>query len=133
LIYKLLPSGIIVLIVEMATEPSFSLTPPWRDPRATSQYLSAYTRPEHSTSISPPDEAMTSTTSPSVEQMIQTITADGFFAVKDASKGSEAEEFAREGFPITTVKGIEFCKAHTFDDPVSRKSRPCSPFPPHLI
>lgn len=48
--------------------------------------------------------------------------ADGFLTLKDTTKGSEAEDFARKGFPITSVEGIEFCKAHTFDDPVSIKT-----------
>jgi len=63
---------------------------------------------------------MASATSPSVEHLLQTINTDGFFSLKDAAKGSEAEEFARKKFPITTVDGLEFCKFHTFGDPVSR-------------
>lgn len=72
---------------------------------------------------------MASTTSSSVEQLIQTINADGFFSSIDASKGLEAEEFARKRFPITTVEGIEFCKVHTFGDPVSGPY----PFSFHLV
>lgn len=63
---------------------------------------------------------MASTTAPSVKQMIRDVKEDGFFLLKDAAKGSEAEGFARKQFPITTVEGLEFCKVHTFDDPVSR-------------
>lgn len=62
---------------------------------------------------------MASVTSPGVQQLIQSINVDGFFSLKDPAKGSQAEEFARKQFPITTVEGIEFAKAHTFDDLVS--------------
>jgi len=73
---------------------------------------------------------MASTTAPSVEQLIQAIKVDGFFFLKDAARGSEAEGFARKNFPITTIEGLEFCKVHTFGDPVSR-AFPL--FSPHLI
>ncbi len=54
----------------------------------------------------------------SSDQLIQIIKAKGFFSEEDAPKGSEAEAFKGKGFPITTVDGIEFCKDHTFGDPV---------------
>ncbi len=54
----------------------------------------------------------------SSDQLIQIIKAKGFFSQEDAPKGSEAEAFKGKGFPITTVDGIEFCKGHTFGDPV---------------
>jgi hypothetical protein len=63
---------------------------------------------------------MASTASLSVEQLLQIISVDGFFSLRDASKGLEAKEFARKEFLITTSNGIEFCKAYTFGDPVSR-------------
>lgn len=63
---------------------------------------------------------MTSTASPNIEQLLQIIDADGFFSLKDASKGLEVEEFARKEFLIIIVNGIEFYKAHIFDDPVSK-------------
>lgn len=63
---------------------------------------------------------MASATPSSVEHLLQTVNADGFFALKDAAKGSEAEEFAKKDFPITTVDGLQFCKVHIFNDRVSR-------------
>ena len=63
---------------------------------------------------------MASPTSPDVEHLLQIINANGFFSLKDAAKGSEADKFARKKFPITTIDGLEFCKVHTFADPVSR-------------
>ena len=68
---------------------------------------------------------MASATLPTVQYLLQNINADGLFILKDATKGSEAEQFAGKNFPITTVDGLEFCKVHTFGDPVSR---PCSLF-----
>ena len=62
---------------------------------------------------------MASTTCSDVQQLVETINSDGFISMKDAAKGSEADEFARKGFPIPTVEGIEFCKVHIFDDPLS--------------
>jgi hypothetical protein len=63
---------------------------------------------------------MASATSPSVERLVQHIKTDGFLYLKDAAKGVQAEEFGRKQFPITTNEGIDFCKAHTFHDPVRR-------------
>lgn len=80
-------------------------------------------------SISNLDPAMASATSPSVEQLVQHIKTDGFLFLKDAAKGVQAEEFGRKQFPITTNEGIDFCKAHTFHDPVRR----CYPYSLHLI
>ena len=45
---------------------------------------------------------------------------DRFFYLKDAAKGSKAKEFARKSFPITTIKGLEFCKAYALSDLVRR-------------
>ncbi len=69
--------------------------------------------------LSPLDEIMASATSPTVKYLLQTINADEF--MKDAAKGSEAKEFARKEYSITTVDGLQFCKVQTFDDPVSRR------------
>lgn len=75
---------------------------------------------------------MASTTSLSIEPLIQKINEDGVFSQKDAAKGSKAEEFAREKFPITTVDELEFGKAHMFGDPVSRP-RPLSFRPTNIV
>ena len=101
----------------------------WQSSGPTSQYLTGgYTRPELPL-INHVDKSMASTTAPSVEQLIRDMKVDGFFLLKDAAKGSEAEGFARKHFPITTVEGLEFCKVHTFGDPVSR----AYPLSSHLI
>jgi len=115
-------------IENIATQFSSS-TAPWRTSRATSQFLSGYTPPRPYMSISNLDPAMASATSPSVEQLVQHIKTDGFLFLKDAAKGVQAEEFGRKQFPITTNEGIDFCKAHTFHDPVRR----CYPYSLHLI
>ncbi|KAL9011679.1 MAG: hypothetical protein Q9173_003495 [Seirophora scorigena] len=60
---------------------------------------------------------MASATPSSVEHLLQAVNTDGFFALKDAAKGLEADEFAKKDFPIATVDGLQFCKVHTFDDP----------------
>ena len=73
---------------------------------------------------------MASTTGPNAEQLIQAIKVDGFFYLKDAAKGSKAEEFARKSFLITTVEGLEFCKTHALGDSVRRVF---SFFSSHLI
>lgn len=63
---------------------------------------------------------MASATTLSVEHILQTVKIDRFFYLKDAAKGGEAAEFARKDFPIITVDGLQFCKVHTFNNPVSR-------------
>ena len=73
---------------------------------------------------------MAPATSLTIDEMVQAIKTDGFLFLKDAAKGVQAEEFGGKRFPITTNEGIDFCKAHTFRDPVRRC---CYPFsPPHL-
>ena len=110
-------AALIYVWSKMAAQISFSTTL-WESSRATSHYLSAYTRSEPSSLVNHLDEIMTSAAFPSAEQLIQKINVDGFFFLQDASKGSEAEEFKRKKFPITTVGGLEFYKAHTLSDPV---------------
>jgi len=63
---------------------------------------------------------MTSTASLGVPQLMDTINRDGLIYLKDAAKALQANEFARKGFPITTVEGVNFCKIHTSDDLVSK-------------
>jgi len=117
-------------IVIMATHFSSSAAP-WRISRVidTSQFLSGYTSPRHPTSISNLDSAMASAAFPSVEQLVQAIKTDGFLCLQDAAKGLQADEFGRKQFPIRTGEGIDFCKAHTFHDPVGR----CYPHSRRLI
>ena len=103
--------------VNMAIELIRFITGPRRDSQATSQYPSR--APQLST-ISSLDEFMASATSPNVQGMIEAINRDGFLYLKDPVKGLQVDEFARKGFPITTIEGVDFCKVHTFDDPVRR-------------
>lgn len=86
-----------------------------------SQYSSLYASLQHFTdnSINSFDKAMASTVSLDVSQLIDVINRDGFIYLKNAAKGLQADEFARKEFLITTVKEVNFCKVHTFDDSVS--------------
>jgi len=127
----LLAYSVVLRLVQMSTQFSWS-TAPWRSSRATSHHLSAFTRQEPPPLANHLDEIMASATSPAVKHLLQTINADGFFSMKDAAKGSEAKEFARKEYPITTVDGLEFCKVHTFGDPVSRRY-PFSPHPSNTV
>ena len=90
-----------------------------RNSPVTSQYSSAYTGPEQHLLINHLSQVMTSVTSSGVQQLIQNINVDGFFSLKDPTKGLQAEEFTRKRFPITTIEEIEFVKAHTFNDLVN--------------
>ncbi len=65
-------------------------------------------------------KVMTAASLLSSDQLIQIIKAKSFFSQENASKNSEVEAFKEKGFSITTVDGIEFCKDHTFDDPVRK-------------
>ena len=106
-------------IEDMATQFSSSFVP-CRPLRATSQFLSGYPPSRPHKSISELGPAMASATSPTIDEMVQAIKTDGFLFLKDAAKGVQAEEFGGKRFPITTNEGIDFCKAHTFRDPVRR-------------
>lgn len=85
--------------------------------------IQAYIFLSQRSTISGLDEVMTSTTSSSVQHLVDGLKKDGFVYMKDVLKGLQADEFARKHFPMTTIEGVNFCKVHTFDDPVSERHR----------
>ncbi|KAI9893043.1 MAG: hypothetical protein M1814_000927 [Vezdaea aestivalis] len=53
-----------------------------------------------------------------VDEVISAIRTDGVRYWKDASKGQAADEFTRDTLPFNSSEGLDFCKAHVFDDPL---------------
>ena len=63
---------------------------------------------------------MASSSSATVDEVKQAIEKDGFYYHLDPTIGKQVEEFAKEGYPFRTEKGLDFIKRNTLDDKVSK-------------
>jgi hypothetical protein len=63
---------------------------------------------------------MASSSSPKVEVVKEAIEKDGFYYYLDPTIGKQVDEFAKEGYPFKTEKGLGFIKRNTLDDKVSK-------------
>ncbi|KAH0558659.1 hypothetical protein GP486_004690 [Trichoglossum hirsutum] len=59
---------------------------------------------------------MASSSSPTVEVVKEAIEKDGFYYYLDPTIGKQVDEFAKEGYPFKTEKGLGFIKHNTLDD-----------------
>ncbi|KAI9770957.1 MAG: hypothetical protein M1840_002661 [Geoglossum simile] len=65
-------------------------------------------------------QAMTSPSVPSTQDVKEAIEKDGFYYHLDPTIGNQVNEFAEEGYPFLTEKGLDFIKCHTLDDKVNQ-------------
>jgi len=54
------------------------------------------------------------------EDWIKDIDANGFIFLLDLVVGERVKEFAENGWPCTTIEGLNFIQANIIDDVVSR-------------
>jgi hypothetical protein len=65
---------------------------------------------------------MDSITSRSAADVRKLFAEDAFYFVEDPVIGERVQEMQRNGFPIESVDGLDFCKQNVLDDRVSRKA-----------